>query len=147
MSSPRFVLHNSVVMAWCFEDEVSAYADAVLELLDVHEAVVPAIWPLETGNVLLVAERRKRLGHAGVVRFLELIQRLPIVVEQETPARMLKEIHALARSLHLSTYDASYLDLAMRAALPLASQDKALVKAARKCGIPLLDPVKARKTE
>ncbi len=138
MTPARFVVDNSVVMAWCFEDETSEYADAVLECLEESEAVVPAIWPLEVGNVLLAAERKGRLGKADVVRFLELVRGLPLSVEQESPERMLTNILTLARELGLSTYDASYLDLAMRAGLPLATQDKSLMKAARKCGVALV---------
>lgn len=135
MTRVRFVVDNSIVMAWCFEDEASEYADIVLESLEEGEAVVPAIWPLEVGNVLLVAERKRRLGKADVVRFLKLVNSLPLVVEQETPERMLTDIVALARDLGLSTYDASYLDLAMRSGLPIATQDKLLMKAAKKCGV------------
>ena len=51
----RFVVDNSIVMTWCFEDEASPYADAVLDSLSEAVAVVPAIWPLEVVNVLLVA--------------------------------------------------------------------------------------------
>ncbi len=145
MMPARFVVDNSVVMAWCFEDEASEYADAALECLENGEAVVPAIWPLEIGNVLLVAERKRRLGKADVVRFLELVRALPLSVEQETPERMLTDIIALARALRLSTYDASYLDLAMRLGLPIATQDKSLMKAARKCGVPLLGEKRERK--
>ncbi|MBN2311309.1 MAG: type II toxin-antitoxin system VapC family toxin [Candidatus Hydrogenedentes bacterium] len=137
MSPARFVVDNSVVMAWCFEDEVGEYADAVLQCLEDGEAIVPAIWPLEIGNALLVAERKRRLGKADVVRFLELVSSLPLSVEQETPERMLTDIIALARELGLSTYDASYLDLAMRSGVPIATQDKSLMKAARKCGVRL----------
>ncbi|MCP4643189.1 MAG: type II toxin-antitoxin system VapC family toxin [bacterium] len=143
MSPARFVVDNSVVMAWCFEDEASKYADSVLERLADGEAVVPAIWPLEVGNVLLVAERKRRLGKADVVRFLELVSSLPLLVEQKSPERMLTDIIALARDLRLSTYDASYLDLAMRSGLPIATQDRLLTKAARKCGVPLLGGKKA----
>jgi predicted nucleic acid-binding protein len=145
MKPARFVVDNSVIMAWCFEDEVSAYADATLECLEDCEALVPAIWPLEIGNVLLVAERKRRLGKADVVRFLELVSSLPLSVEQESPGRMLTDIIALARDLRLSTYDASYLDLAMRLGLPIATQDKLLMKAAKKCGVPLLGEKKSRK--
>ena len=141
MTPARFVVDNSVVMAWCFEDEVSEYADATLECLEDAEAVVPAIWPLEVGNVLLVAERKRRLDKADVVRFLELVSSLPLSVEQESPERMLTDIIALARDLRLSTYDASYLDLAMRLGLPIATQDTSLTKAARKCGVPLLGAI------
>lgn len=137
--SARFVVDNSVVMSWCFEDEGNGYAQAVLESLESGEAFVPAIWPLEVGNVLLVAERKKRFSQASVVRFLALLGGLPITVEQETPARMFKEIVSLAREYGLSTYDASYLDLAMRLDLPLATLDASLVKAAKKCKVPAFD--------
>ncbi len=67
--SARFVGDTSVVLPWCFEDEGHGYAEAVLESLESGEAFVPAGWPLEAGNVLLVAERKKRLGQASVVAF------------------------------------------------------------------------------
>ncbi len=130
-----FVVDNSVVMSWCFADEESTYADEVLAKLESLEALVPAIWPLEIGNVLLVAERRKRLSKADSIRFLELIYDLPISVNQESPERMTGEIVALARDQKLSTYDASYLDLAMRKGLPIATQDAALRKAAINCEV------------
>ena len=138
----RFVVDNSVVMAWCFEDEGNRYPEDVLESLANGEALVPAIWPLEAGNVLLVAERKKRLSQAAVVRFLALVRGLPITVELESPERMLQEILALAREHGLSTYDASYLDLAMRLGLPLPTQDASLTRAAKKCRVPAFVPPK-----
>ena len=54
--SNNFVLDNSVVMAWCFEDESSQYSDIILGNLEFSTGFVPAIWPLEVTNVLLVAE-------------------------------------------------------------------------------------------
>ncbi len=142
--SARFVIDNSVVMGWCFENEGNRYAEAVLESLETGEALVPAIWPLEVGNVLLVAERKKRLSEASVVRFLALLNSLPITVEPEPPERMLKEIVSLARAYNLSTYDASYLDLAMRLGLPIATQDASLARAAKKCRVPAFDPESPR---
>jgi len=138
MMPGAFVVDNSVVMAWCFEDEANRYSDSALEALNSSEAVVPAVWPLEVGNVLLVAERKGRLSQSKAARFLSLLGSLPIRVEQETPQRALTSILALARGHHLSTYDASYLDLAMRAGLPLATLNSALTKAARRCRVPLL---------
>lgn len=85
-----------------------------------------------------MAERKKILSKADVARFLSVVQSLPINVEQEGPERMLTEILALAREHHLSTYDAASLDLAMRLGLPLATQDKALTMAAKKCRVPLV---------
>lgn len=133
-----FVLDNSIVMAWCFGDEANAYADAVLERLAESTAMVPAIWPLEVVNVLLVAERRKRLGVADGVRFLALLSALPIVVEHQGRKAMMKELLSLARSSELSAYDAAYLDLAMRNNCPVATLDKKLLEAAKKLDIPVL---------
>jgi predicted nucleic acid-binding protein len=135
-----FVIDNSVVMAWCFDDEDTTYGDDVLESLESTEAIVPAIWPLEIGNVLVVAERRKRLTKSAGIRFLALINDLPIIVVQESPERMIKEILALAQERQISTYDASYLDLAMRTGLPIATQDSGLKKAAVACGVPIFKP-------
>ncbi len=138
--SQRFVVDNSVVMSWCFQDEMSEYADAVLDRLTDVQAVVPGVWPMEVTNVLVTAQKKKRLGRAGSARFLELLRSLPIVVEQELPARVSAEIFALAEDTGLSTYDASYLDLAMREGLPLASLDKNLRKAAKACRVPIYSP-------
>jgi len=140
--SSRFVIDKSVIMSWCFEDEGNGYAEAVLESLETGEAFVPAIWPLDVGNVLLVAERKKRLSHASAVRFLGLLGGLPISVEQEPPDRMLKEILSLAREHELSTYNASYLDLAMRLDLPISTLDTSLLKAAGKCEVPIYEPAR-----
>ena len=133
-----FVIDNSVVMAWCFKDETNQYADAILDSLEVITAVVPSIWPLEVGNVLLAAERKKRLSEADSVRFIALLTELPITIEQEPPERILKEILALARKHQLSSYDASYLDLAMRKGLPIATLDNGLIKAAKTSQVPIV---------
>jgi predicted nucleic acid-binding protein len=133
----RFVLDNSIVMSWCFQDEASEYADAALDSLETSEAIVPSIWPLEVANVLLVAERKRRLSRADTARFVSLVRSLPILVEDETPDRILGEILSLAREYGLSSYDASYLDLAIRTNLPIATLDQDLRKAAKRCGVPL----------
>jgi len=135
-----FVVDNSVVMSWCFEDESQNYSDKILDALGEHGALVPGIWPLEVANVLLVAQRKKRLGKADAARFITLVRSLPIQVVQETPGRVLGEILALAHDTGLSSYDASYLDLAMREGLPLATLDKAMKKAAKRSHVSLVDP-------
>lgn len=130
-----FVVDNSIVMSWCFEDEEDDYADTVLTALETKTAGVPAVWPLEVANVLLVAERRKRLTKSDSIRFLELLRELSLEVIQEAPQRGTSEIMVLAREQQLSSYDASYLDLAMRKGLPLATLDARLRNAAEKCGV------------
>jgi len=137
MSPSAVILDASVTLAWAFEDEGSTYTELVLETMTRAKAYVPTTWPLEVGNALLVAERRGRLNQADTVQFLSLLWQLPIFVEPERPERMFGEILALAREQRLSSYDATYLHLAMRRGLPLATADEPLRQAAIRAGVPL----------
>ena len=129
---------NSVVMSWCFKDEGNPYADLVLDRLSGATAVVPSTWPLEVINVSLVAERRKRISVADSVRFITLLSQLPIVVEYEKPEQIIKDLLPLARIHNLSSYDASYLDLAMRKGVPMATLDNRLINAAKAVDVKIL---------
>lgn len=135
MELPSFVLDASVALAWCFETEADRFTDTALDSLAEHSEVVPAIWPIEIGSTLVVAEREGYLEKASSTRFLNLLRQLSIEVDQESPQRMFGEILHLAREQQLSTYDASYLDLVMRSGLPLASRDGALLQAADRYGV------------
>lgn len=131
-----FVLDASVALAWCFHDQATAASAALLERLASDEtAEVPAIWALEVTNVLVMAEKRKRLDGAAIAEFVALLAILDIHADAAPAARAFGEILALARQEGLSSYDAAYLDLALRRGLPLASRDKALIQAARRAGV------------
>ena len=145
MRTPAFVLDNSVVIAWAL-GEGHPGADAVMDLLVDGEARAPSVWPLEFANVLLVASRRKRLSESDAVRVREMVLSLPITVVPDDPARVLSTVFALAREQSLSAYDATYLDLAMRDGVPLATLDDDLRGAALRCSVPLLveEPVPSR---
>jgi len=135
----RFVVDNSVVMTWCFQDEVSPYAEAVLDSLTEAVAVVPAIWPLEVINVLLVAERKRRLRVADSVRFITLLAQLPIMIDRSWPERLMKDLLAFGRSHNLSSYDTAYLELAVRQGIPIATLDQKLLEAAKQIDIPVFE--------
>lgn len=134
----KFVLDCSVTMPWLLKNEPSGYAEKVLKHLAKNEALVPCLWHLEVGNVLLSAERRNRLKEAESERFLHWLTELPIAVDLQPTAAVVGRIVSLAREQNLSSYDASYLELAMREGTPLASVDKSLIHAAKKVGVPLL---------
>ncbi len=134
----RFVVDNSVVMSWCFEDQANVYADSILERLTDGVAYVPSVWPIEVVNVLLAAERKRYISQAASVRFISLLSELPIFVESEGPEKAMKELLGLARSHSLSSYDASYLDLAMKKGLALATLDERLRKAAANTSVLIL---------
>jgi len=127
-----------MAVAWCFEDEASPESDAIFEQVRDEGAVVPAIWHLELGNVLLQAEKRGRIAAGDVAIRLDLIAALPIATDHEATQRAWREILALARLQRLTTYDAAYLELAIRRGLRLSTRDHALVRAASRLGVPVL---------
>ena len=132
------VLDCSVAVTWCFADEASAACDALLDRMQEQEAVVPQLWHLEIGNVLIQAERRGRITAADLAARLDLLRRLPIVIDDETTSRALRDVLSLAREHRLTTYDAAYLELAARRGLPLATKDGKLWQAAQGIGVALL---------
>lgn len=133
----EFVVDCSVTMAWCFPDEATAAANAILDALRTGRAQVPVLWPLEVANVLLINERRNRLTTAEADAFLVLLSGLSIAIERETTEQLLKDTIDLARAHRLTTYDAAYLELAVRKSLPLCTYDGELQRAAAASGVPL----------
>ena len=129
------VLDASVAMAWCFADESSAFTELVYDRVLGDTATVPAVWPFEVANALVTAERRGRLAAAQRLRFTALLHALPLVVAGADPARTLSGVVDLANALGLTAYDASYVDLALQAGLPLATLDDRLRAAAERSGV------------
>jgi predicted nucleic acid-binding protein len=127
-------------MAWYFKDEANAYAKAVRRSLSGRGAVVPAMWPVEVANILVLGERRHRSTEAEASKWLGYLQQLPIRVDEETAARAWSDILHVARSYDLSAYDASYLELAIRLGLPLASLDDQLKATAASAGVTEFKP-------
>jgi predicted nucleic acid-binding protein len=129
------VLDASSALSWCFEDEDESFADDLVDIVAATGAVVSNIWPLEITNALVVAERRERITVPESASFLTLIQELPITIDGGTASHAFGQTVDLARRHGLSTYDASYLELALRMQLPLATLDKVLRVAATDLGI------------
>jgi predicted nucleic acid-binding protein len=134
----EFVLDCSATLPWVFGDEASPAADALLDrLVQGERAWVPALWHLELGNVLLGATRRGRIDQAGIEGFLSRLVVYDIAVDDQTMERAWQKTLDLALQHSLSTYNAAYLELALRRGLPLASLDRELIAAARACGVTL----------
>jgi len=134
-----FVLDCSVTMAWCFEDERTAATDALLARAVEAGAIAPFLWPLEVTNVLLNAVRRKRIPPDAVNQVAQRIAALPIVIDKDGAEMVWGNTFQLAERYALTSYDACYLELAQRKALPLATLDAALRKAAKATGVTLLE--------
>ena len=137
----RFVLDNSVVMRWLLQDgseERIAYARKVLGLLaqDAGEALVPGIWALEVANVIAKSEAKRLVSEARASAFVGLLQTMCIQSDIHTAEHALSATLQLARRFKLSSYDASYLELALREGLPLATLDADLLYAMEQTGVP-----------
>jgi predicted nucleic acid-binding protein len=141
--SPRknatFVLDCSVALGWFFSDETNDYADSVAAALPATIALSPSLWQLEVANCILVGERRGRCTEAQSTAFLGELALLPIVFDHQSPKTM-QSVVAIARNHALSSYDAAYLELALRTSLPIASLDKKLLAAASAAGIKTFVP-------
>jgi predicted nucleic acid-binding protein len=134
----RFVLDNSVTMRWFFGDgkpQDLAYAGKVLDMMQEAQALVPATWGLEVANVIAKAEEKALVTEARSGAFLEMLEDVDIEADSATFVHALSHTLQLARRYKLSSYDASYLELALRLGLPLATLDEDLQKAARKAGV------------
>jgi predicted nucleic acid-binding protein len=128
-----FVLDASIASCWAFNDEDHPLATQALDRLRTDEARVPTLWWFEVRNVLIINERRARITPSDTTLFLRALARLPITIDR-TPEE--SAVLTLARTHRLTIYDATYLDLAHREHLPLATLDTALARAARAEKIP-----------
>ena len=137
--SEGFIADSSVGVAWAVHSQASAATDELLDRLAAGTPlVVPTLWHFEVANSLLVLLRRKKLLAAERDRAIAALARLPLVVDDDGPRLALGRISELAAKHGLSVYDATYLELAARRKLPLASRDEVLREAAQGCHVKLL---------
>lgn len=133
-----FVLDNSVYIAGLFDDEKHPLSLTLIHLLVAgeEEAIVPPIFRYEACNAVLASFRRKRISTAAKKDYLDAIAALPIHID---PMADVTPVFRLASKHDLSMYDASYLELALREDVPLATFDKALIRAATKENAPVVE--------
>jgi predicted nucleic acid-binding protein len=132
------VIDCSVSLAWFLEDERNAFSDAVLRATETSDTWVPAVWPLEFANGLLMAERRRRITRASRLDALKRVL-LPGLRVDAAVADM-QAISALAERRDLTTYDASYVELALRLGTDLVTLDRDLARAATAEGVVVQAP-------
>ena len=130
-----FVLDASVTACWAFQDETHDDASLAFDRMRAEEAIVPFLWWFEVRNILIVNERRKRITESVTAAFLLNLSQLRIQIDRSPEEDI---VLRLARAHRLSVYDAAYLELAQREAIPLATLDADLGLAARNEGVPLI---------
>jgi len=140
-ATDNLVLDSSIALAWCFADEQDAYADAIAARFPDLEAVVPALWHLEVANAFLMGERRGRNTPVDTVQWTGSLASLPIAIDDQTMARAWTDTVNLARLHNLTAYDATYIELALRRGLPLATLDAKMRAAAIAAGVAIYQVV------
>ena len=132
------VLDASSALAIFMPDEEQPL-ESTIGMVEAGGAVCSATWPLEIGNMLLIAEKRRRIPPGFRKQVLDGFMRLPIALDDQTTDHAWAETLVLAERYNLTTYDATYLELALRSGLPLATLDGELRAAAICAGVPVLD--------
>lgn len=135
--SATFVVDCSIAMTWLFIEATPTTA-GLFDRLATETVLVPAWWFVEIANVLTLAERKGRITPAQSGAFIADLGKLDIEQDDQAPGRAFAHLLPLCRTHQLTSYDAIYLDLAVRSNLPLATLDDDLRKAARKLGVRLL---------
>lgn len=133
------VVDASVAIAWVHPAQATPELDFLLSQMGQGLVLaVPAIWPVETANALVVLERRKKLTVQERDAAFAVLGGLPAEIDHEMAGNAFGSLARLASKHVLSVYDAAYLELALRLKLPLACRDGALREAAKRCGVTLL---------
>lgn len=135
------MLDASFTFQWLFKDEALPEGFAALVRVRAGGAVVPALWFVEVTNGLGMAERRGRADRSGVQEALRLLRSLRLDVEEPASLASFGAVLDLMRTHRLTAYDATYLELAQRRGLPLATKDRELRVAAPAVGVPLFEAV------
>ena len=132
------VFDCSVTLAWFLKDERTAFTDTAFELLESGDCWVPFLWRLEFPNALLIAERRKRVGREQRLEILDNAAQLFLRTDNVLPD--IRSLSGLADRRGLTVYDASYLELALRAGADLITLDRGLADAAAAEGVAVHAP-------
>ncbi len=134
--NPGFVADASVAAAWVVESQSTHATDRLFVEVEAGAAVhVPVLWMFEVANTLLMLRRQQRIDQQGYDVARANLGGLRLLVDGEGPQLALGSICELAEKHALSVYDATYLELAVRRTVPLASRDSALNKAAKRAGV------------
>ena len=132
------VVDASLAATWFFEDESTPDTESVAEQVVSDGGLVPQLFSLEIANVFLLSERKGRLPAGHVDRYLDRLEQMELQVDLETAEQLRSTTIELARVERLTVYDATYLELALRKQLPLATLDRDLAMAARRRGITVI---------
>lgn len=134
-----WVIDASIGISWVHAEQATVETDALLRLVSTGPLfLVPGFWFVETANILLVLQRRKRISASDRATYLNSLEGLRFPIDDESPLIAYHAVSDLAENYGLTAYDATYLELALRRKLGLATRDEALNRAAKRLGVKIL---------
>jgi predicted nucleic acid-binding protein len=132
----RWVIDCSFAAALFLPDKSSAQVhDFFRTATEPHEFFVPTLWWYELANVITIAERRKILKDADIEKILKLFGKFPMKTDISSGLSFVHRVYELSRIYGLSSYDAAYLELAIRLHASIATLDTQLNQAAGVSGV------------
>ena len=112
------VLDCSTAFSWVLPGKGNAETGGLLDEVAGSGAIVPALWPLDVGNVLLAAQRRGRITIAERHQAIAILGDLPIKADGQSVQHAWGDTLNLAASHDLTIHDACYPEASMRLGLP-----------------------------
>jgi predicted nucleic acid-binding protein len=140
MRAPTFVLDATFAVPWVVQPLATTYTDDVLVRLVAGAAVVPSGWPAELTAALLSAERRGVCARADTDRVLSWLFGFAIEYDPPWPPATWTAVVGQARTSRWDTATTTYVELARRRSLPLATISPRLRRAATAAGVPIFAP-------
>ncbi len=135
---PRCLIDASTTLAWLFNE--NGRGPALQQQFQSLDLVAPWLWRIEIVHVVLKRERQKKLTQAEGIQYLQAIESLNVEIIEEPNDRTMVELAQTARTHQLTSYDATYFDLAVRLGIPMITDDGNLQSAIKRVGIEWIQP-------
>jgi len=134
----NLVVDCSFIMSSILPDEQQKNIEDIYNNIadNTYKVFVPAIFYLECNNVLISSLKRKRIAKDDYEEYLNLLSILPLHIDNfcSTP-ESLYALSNLSNKYSLTSYDASYLEVAIRMNASIATLDKNLNARCREAGV------------
>ncbi|WP_341789852.1 type II toxin-antitoxin system VapC family toxin [Rickettsia endosymbiont of Polydrusus tereticollis] len=134
----NLVVDCSFIMSSILPDELLIKSKNIYDKIieNTYTVYVPAIFYLECNNVLINSLKRRRIDKNGYDDYIKLLSLLPINVDKFcSTSEALYIIAKLATEHSLTSYDACYLELALRLEANIVTLDKNLTASCLQTGI------------
>ena len=137
----NLVTDCSFIMSSILPDENQSGVEDIYNDIanNTYKVYVPSVFYLECNNVLLSSLKRNRITQKNYDDYLDLLSVLPICIDNfcATP-ESLYMMRNLSTKYGLTSYDSSYLEVAIRMKASIATLDKKLATICKDINVQLV---------